>query len=243
MCAPRCILISPHLDDAVISVGGHLIHWRKRGIFVTVYDFFSVSNFTRWGFGDQTEVTATRKREERLVLEELGVDFVFLGYEESVVRGHRIEDEAVGYPIVFQPALDQPVVSRAIGDLRGILSRHPDCETLFPAAIGDHIDHVCLQRAACCAIAELPNLRFGFYEDLPYCQGREFPALIKQRYDLRPRALTIDLEAKLSCIRRYASQPTDEWIGAIAEHARQVGTGTAMERVWTRESSYPAVGC
>ena len=103
---PERVIISPHMDDAMISLGGHLLLWRGYGIRVTVYDFFTVSNFTHWGFGDADKVSEIRKREEMAVMGEIGVIATFMDYPESVVRGHRISDEDLGYPDRIVPEID-----------------------------------------------------------------------------------------------------------------------------------------
>lgn len=161
----RCLIISPHFDDAVMSCG----FWIERhpgsivatvcsgapgpGIEAIQWDGFS-------GFKSGNDASVARGMEDAAAVATLGAQQLLLGfldgdYKERVGRCH--EDTSVAGP--FQMALET-----SIGDTVDELE--PDT-CLAPLGLG-HEDHVVTGAAARSALAARPDLALLNYADLPY---------------------------------------------------------------------------
>jgi LmbE family N-acetylglucosaminyl deacetylase len=227
------IVLAPHLDDIVISLCGHLLKWGGDNIPIKSYNFFIVSNFMKEGFSDSATVSAIRKREEIKISEELNIDYTFLDYYESVIRGHQVMKDNIEYPNKFISELDQPVIDKAVKYIREIALNHPDYIFHVPAAIGNHVDHLCISQAAQIVIDEGLIKFFAFYEDLPYVYAREFPEDLINKYSLVSDDIGIDIGKKINYIRYYESQPVEEWLKQIIEYSNHLSEKHEYaERIW-----------
>ena len=68
-------IVSPHLDDAVFSLGGFLAMAKDRGEKVLVINVFN-----------QSPTTETRQKEDQLALQSLGCDSINLEFQEPWLR-------------------------------------------------------------------------------------------------------------------------------------------------------------
>lgn len=108
---------------------------------------------------------------------------------------------------------------------------------LAPLALGDHVDHLAVHRAA--LLINLPR-QLGFYEDLPYATWTA-EASLRDRVSNVEKALQTRLGSqvihadkfairdKLRIIARYQSQITPEEASSIARYAVKYRCG---ERLW-----------
>ena len=114
--ASRLIVLSPHLDDAVLSCGALMNHARTETS-VTVVTFFTEGSEPPYTYGARRYLHKTRDRhansfflarraEDQAVLEGAGISYVHVGLKEILFR-HRT-----------QPLLNQfPWASRLIPEL------------------------------------------------------------------------------------------------------------------------------
>ncbi len=230
------IIFSPHLDDAVFALGGLLAEIRKKSDApITVYDFFTISNFTKHGFGDVAEISNIRKSEEKSVFLELGINCEFLDYPESVVRGHEVVKPELGYPDKIIDEIDRLAIRNITEKLREIFSRHDNAFYFFPSGNGNHVDHLCLLAAVEDLLEEHRNLRWAFYEDMPYSARASFPEKLREKYPLREWRMEIDMGTKIRLVKFYDSQPIDEWLPEIVEYIKDKKSGKAYEKIWVHE--------
>jgi LmbE family N-acetylglucosaminyl deacetylase len=217
------LVVSPHLDDAVLSIGGLLAVVDATGGAATVVTIFAgpappgaPSAFVaelheRWALGEEPVVG--RRAEDGRALALLGADAVHLDFADAVYR--RAPDGTPRYP--DWPAVgggglrdeDDLVadVARAIG--RVVAVRQP-AWVLAPLACGGHVDHL----AARLAVERLDSAfraspaRWWWYEDLPYTArlGEPPPASV---VGLRPHLVALDDRSwrrKLAAVDAYPSQ-------------------------------------
>jgi LmbE family N-acetylglucosaminyl deacetylase len=152
--AARVFVISPHLDDAVLSCGEQLA--RSSGVTVATVFGGRPRRWTRrtqWdrdcGFDREDDVIAIRMGEDRAALKVLAASQVAL--PERDVQYHPL------------PRRKQRV-TRTLVELLEALDPH---ECWFPIGIG-HPDHV-LTRTCCLALAsDHPRISWRAYTDLPY---------------------------------------------------------------------------
>lgn len=216
-------LLSPHLDDAVLSCGGLIARWINRGYDVTVLTIFAgdpppgpLSPYaqelhSRW---DQPDgAVASRRAEDRIACGRLGASVVHLTFPDALYRRSSAGDFL--YPneaSVFggiQPEED-PLVETICA---GIPQAHEaDSTWLCPIGIGGHVDHRLTRRAA-----ERLGVGLWYYRDLPYDnRGGSLPAGM---------SMPTGVEAVLA----LAPEEIESWATAVAEYRSQVSTFWADE--------------
>lgn len=152
----RILIISPHLDDSVFSLGG-LIYLLKDYAQITVVNVFSSSNYCHDKEIDSETATKIRKEEDQLALFELGINkIVNLDFKEALLRGHSRKDI-----FLDRGVLDETDLIKEISlSLKPFM--HNNNVVIAPSAFGSHVDHLLCREAT----KDTPNVLF--YEDLPY---------------------------------------------------------------------------
>ncbi len=141
----RVVVLSPHLDDAVLSCAGAIRRHVLRGDCVLVATIFSEgANGSR------------RRDEDRAAVASLGADVVHLGLLDAperlgIPRSHRA--------LVEEARVREEDVSLARAAIVDVVR---DARIYAPLGVGEHVDHRVLHAAAC----DLPGV--VFYEDRPY---------------------------------------------------------------------------
>ncbi|MEC3914674.1 PIG-L deacetylase family protein [Nocardia sp. CDC160] len=156
----RVVVVSPHFDDAVLSVGGLIAGRVGRGQVVEVLTVFSGAGVAVGGGGRQKAFSdyGVRGEEDERALGILGARGRRLGLFERLFR----EPRPRGPLALFRTSEDLARGAYVETVRRGIgrLVEDGDTVVLAPLGIGNHVDHVIVAVAA---------LRVGsrvlFYED------------------------------------------------------------------------------
>lgn len=202
------IVVSPHLDDAVLSCGAMLATRPQTKTVVTVCAGAPRSGVTdydiRSGFTSSGEAVAHRRNEDTAACLRLEADAVHLDFLDSQ----------------YGETLDVDMVEAA---LRDAITERLGAETVVcvPLGIG-HPDHVAVAEAALKAVLDLP-VTLLVYEELPYRVERPELAVDTARNLggwLRP--MRQDPEAKTDAVACYESQ---RW-------ALHNGSLSVPERFW-----------
>jgi len=246
------VVISPHPDDAPLTMGATIHHLTSRGERVliattmagpvphTLPDTAVVHEFhTTWDVGDNPILL--RHDEDRAAAAVLGADITFLELADCIYR------TVDGQPLYFtredvfdrvnpvDPAIPVPDALRAlIGDASHIYA---------PLSMGKHIDHQIARGWAEVLAADYPDKEILFYTDYPYAEvsGAWEEALTRIPYLglLAPVSLTeADLRAKIDSIACYSSQISSFWTSLEDMETRIRafftcnGTQPAHERFW-----------
>lgn len=221
----RVVILSPHLDDAALSCGGllHALQGRVSTLVVSI----CCGNPPRVATGDGAGRSQMRRghvnprfrrREDIAAMHSVNADFVHLSFPDGVYRRspltgkliYRSAREHWTSPRVDDMAHVEElylVLRRICLDLGRIL-------LLSPMGIGHHVDHqIAAQVAVRLALAGASLL---FYEDFPYVVdprvGRgdeDGPEQALARLHLEAAeclTLPIDVEAKMTLLRHYATQ-------------------------------------
>lgn len=143
------VIVSPHLDDAALSIPAWLATAgsRERVVVLTA-------------FSEGDAVYPIRRAEDRAALAKLGVEAQHLGLRDAPERRRH----APSFRSLILAADDDTDDVEAVhaGLLAAIAALAPDT-VLLPLGVGEHIDH----RIVHATHARLAG-RVGFYEDRPY---------------------------------------------------------------------------
>jgi LmbE family N-acetylglucosaminyl deacetylase len=227
--ATAIMVLSPHLDDAVLSCGALLSTLAKRSqvTVVTVFSAASDPPHTRAGraflaqcaAGNAADLYAARQREDAEVLTGMGVRHLHLDVPDALFRrrvaarpvaelGRTIPELVHRYP-TYRFDIARGRVSR--GDRRLLETLHERVARLVDAAgaelvfapigVGRHVDHLLTR-----SLGERLVDRAIFYSDFPYDQWASPDARYLAAHRLRRWTWENGLERKVPLIEGYRSQ-------------------------------------
>ena len=150
------LVLSPHLDDAVLSCPGYMQKLRHEGAKVVVATVFTQADATRAAH------YRVRQAEDRRAVRLLGGSAMHLGFLDAPFRSAPYGNFC---GIVFGRAREYPWTLAAVtGKLREVIAKLRPEQILAPLAIGNHVDHRLVRDAALAAVQD----GLLFYEDRPY---------------------------------------------------------------------------
>lgn len=223
-------VISPHSDDAALSIGGLL--WRLREeTQLTLLTVFSRSAwaapFSQFAGAGEKAVSKERIAEDTRYAAAIKAKLGLLGFADSSLRGYDAISERSS---TLRPCLGSHDVATA---LNARLSALNPQVVVAPAAIGDHVDHI-LVSAAARLWCETTGVALLLYQDLPYAAEPTLqsvsPPNIVQAIDM---PIEIELNTKLANLKFYRTQIDASTCQTIASHAIRIGFGRASERLWS----------
>lgn len=224
------VVLSPHLDDAVLSCGALMMHASRR-VPVTVVTFFTEAGHRPYtlsarrylrqvGEPDAQTLYRDRRAEDRAVLDRLGVSWRHLGLTEGLFRrrtrpatrrariaGRILPELDHVYPTYRLHLASGRIAADDTGTLRSIqdaveslAAGHPGL-LLAPSAVGGNVDHL-LVRAA----VERAGTPAAFYSDFPYNQHHAVDPGFARRTALVETVWERELAAKASLVKAYRTQ-------------------------------------
>jgi LmbE family N-acetylglucosaminyl deacetylase len=254
----RILVVSPHLDDGVLSVGGIIERAVANGAEVVVATAFTadtppgaalsalaVELHGLWDLGPNP--FEQRRVEDIASVTGLGAKVLHGQLLDALYRNDRTGDPL--YPSrqsVFGPPSERDGVGEALFELfeNWISDISPDL-VLCPLGVGRHVDHIVTTNAVRRLAAARP-INVALYEDMPYSTGL-FPvaapdsvkaALKRSSWQVtESQVIGVDLPGKLNAIAAYASQIADifpnglEFGSVIDTYMRREG-GVYGERIW-----------
>ncbi|HSM14659.1 MAG TPA: PIG-L family deacetylase [Thermoanaerobaculia bacterium] len=248
------IVVSPHLDDAVLSCGGRLAATSESGGRARVVTLFAgddpvdpvnpLANELRriWEL-EPGEVMAARRAEDLEACRRLGVEADQRTLLEALYRTN-----SAGAPLY--PTLrslygslspqDAASVERIAVELREL---PPTGLLLAPLGVGGHVDHLVVRHAA-----EASGREVAFYEEFPYSEWKWFAVAraLGRKRDWRPESMPLTaelLERKREAILAYRSQVPAMFRaeGRLGKQLRRHARRAGGERIW-RPVAAPAPG-
>lgn len=220
------IVLSPHLDDAVLSCGA-LMSYAVEHVPVTVVTLFTEAgpppytlsarrHLRHVGVTDAESLYYQRKIEDQAVLESIGVTWVHIGLTDALYRRNArsgrfwinlLPELAHIYPVYrrhivsgnLAPA-DAGTLQDACTSIQRIACQGPAL-VLAPLAVGGHVDHLLTRTAA-----ELSAARVGYYSDFPYNQRHLPDDTFIRRSGLVEARWSRLIDSKADLIREYRTQ-------------------------------------
>lgn len=235
----RLTAVSPHPDDAALSVGGALAHWRQR-IEVTIVNVFSDQVWSCNPNVLQTEARALLLKEDAAAAGILGANVQNVGLPESGLRGFDRLSDRLSTRITAESIADAkawlPILGEALDN--SLNASQPDV-LLLPLATA-HRDHLLVVGAGLLWWRRgRSGIPLYLYEDLPYAINHDqvqtrLAQLRNRGISLRKHRLTVGsgLEAKRASIEQYKSQLRRRDVDAVMRHGLERGQGLLTEQVW-----------
>ena len=247
---PLTVILSPHMDDAFLSLDSFL-RSGKLGSSIVAVNVFTLTDSevrtnVRTDFNSMMSTSAKRMREELTYSEYLsdsGISYmpVFLGFKDAAVdtyyrfiAGKKINSlpkgigsvARVNHMIYVSKLYDRLGIE---GSLVPIIRQLGHVNKLLaPIGIGDHIDHMLLRRFVDKAGNGL-GVSIGYYADIPYINEYGYDSIEKLRKVL-PRAvhshetMSFDPIKKTALFRKLYGSQYDSSIGKdIRAIARSTG--------------------
>ncbi len=246
------LVVSPHLDDGVLSLGGMLAQLVTAGSEVAIATLFTgpppapLSPGARafheqCGLGD--DAMHHRLGEDMAACRAVGARYRHLGLPEALYRV-----DATGRPrhrdgrAIFRadPADEPDVVDAVERQVRALRDELQPDLVVGPLGVGDHIDHAITHRAL--RRCDIEPSRLRWFEDVPYIlysHTRGWTSRVSQV--LLPQVVPIRAEhwdTKIAAVTCYGSQlgvlwhdPTP-WRTQLHDYAVEIGGGHTAERLW-----------
>ncbi len=253
------VCLSPHFDDAALSLGGLLHRRAATGLGVLVVTVcaapppgalsaFAAAHHRRWGAGVGGErsaaaaMTATRRTEDEAALAALGVDGRWLEIPDAIYRsvpGGRwpyADPDSLFGPV---DELEHELFRSLTATLAALPGIGRDTEVVAPLAVGGHVDHRLVRAAAEAWRGRRQGLRY--YEDWPYAGDEDALRAVVDGSGLLPVVESLaaeNVDAKVRAIACYGSQISTFWehLDAMAEDVRN----HALRRGRLLRSDHPA---
>jgi len=251
------VVLSPHSDDAPLSLGGRIHQLTASGqevLIVTtmcgdprppIPDTPLIHELhARWDVGEAASVV--RRREDEAAARVLGARIAFLDIPDCIYRVDA--DGAALYQTgeaIFGPLHGaDPARSGVPADLLDRIGQATDIYA--PLAVGNHVDHQAVKQWSLSIAARLNGVRLWLYEDYPYSESAEaVDAALESTtgaLSLLPFQLSAqDMRAKMDAIACYTSQISTFWASLEDMEARitayftRGGTRPPHERCWAYE--------
>jgi len=215
------LVVSPHLDDAVLSCGLFLAAHPGTVVLTALAGIPPGLPINGWdercGFRPGDNSMAARREEDRAALGLLGAEARWLDFCQ---RSHLPPDNQV----------DVSALTDAVG---AVIDEVEPSAVAFPFGLG-HPDHELTHRATVALMAGRPEVAWYCYEDLPY---RILPGVLAARINellaagIRPTPSPVPLDGshdrKAAAFHAYTSQagPLDDDWGIDEMLAGAVGEG------------------
>ncbi|NNE64421.1 MAG: hypothetical protein HKN34_10085 [Gammaproteobacteria bacterium] len=236
-------IVSPHIDDAFLSLGGCISNWLAEGERVKIIYIFTRSSWTNaHPISDEKytnsvkAITALRKAEESNLQCVTGHEAVYLDWYDIDHRGKKsmlnnlLRD-------AFIPVTQNKMIKKIEHQLIELLDKK--ATTYFPLAMGKwvHPDHAITNQLGWSLLKK--EFDIVVYEDLPYCADlnvEEINAKLALRDKFTPVYEAIDLDRKIELLKYYQSQMSHEWLQKVREFGSMPHNETPHERYWETNS-------
>jgi LmbE family N-acetylglucosaminyl deacetylase len=254
----RLLILSPHLDDAVLSVGGIMERAINSGVAVIAGTIFTANAnevvaysprvkelHSLWGLGDNP--TRARREEDIEALQSLGSEYLHGNLPDAIYRVD--SDGQALYPTTGAVFSDPSPKEEIWLPLRRLLEEwlalvKPSI-VLCPLTVGRHVDHV-ITAEGFRQVESADKPAVFLYEDMPYSAGFSPSALpdtvegaiSRSRWSLRtPITIPVDTGKKVAAICKYKSQLAELFPQGQVEEEVKRYTGLKssagfQERLW-----------
>lgn len=213
----KIAILSPHLDDAALSLTDHILFWQKKGIEVTIITVFTsfstqrlsadTSNYIhKCGFKSIKKFELARKKEDIDAMKLLGLhkNYIHLDFIDGGFREKNSKPVYESYDALFSGKIidDTTYLKKIDAILQKLLNEFS--VVIAPFGIGNHADHIIVKNSAKIACHKKSLL---FYAEYPY-------ALHKKNWNIKnylhhfitPKTTICTSPQKRRILAAYSSQ-------------------------------------
>jgi hypothetical protein len=193
----RLIIVSPHLDDAVFSIGGILLQLQGKIEIIALnvftksskpYTLSAKKHVIQCGFKNAEKLYNERIKEDKLAFKKIEIYPIYLNFEDALFRkidklniirqilGKIIPELIHVYPI-YRLSIINKVISKYDAQIINKIKykiqsfKLSEKDLIFcPLGIGSHVDHLVVKKA--CEELKMPKNLF-FWADIPYACKKE----------------------------------------------------------------------
>jgi len=232
------IILSPHADDAALSLGGILCK-RMLEEPITLVTIFGRSNYLRESaFQSNWEiVTATRKYEDFAFTNSLGIKLRYLDFPEASLRLGSSFDKIFSKKIHTEDQFPPDLVMI----IREIIDNERPKFLFVPLGLGLHRDHLIVNRLSR-ELASHGAPIVIYYEDLPYAAHVSENEILQHVLSVCPTLTPVyvpidhELSGKVTNLMFYQSQIGEFELGVVRYYAAHWKQSQPYERVWASDS-------
>jgi LmbE family N-acetylglucosaminyl deacetylase len=225
-------VISPHQDDASLSLSLSLAELVRCNISVKIINCFTVTHFAPFKQGRPADDHLRAGEDQKFIAEFHGkIDCIDLGHLDAPLRtGRGVRGIIAGEA---PASADEAEIRELASHIEAVAKSDV---LIIPLAGGQHVDHYLAREAAMNICSGRP---FGFYEDLPYTARITDPDIREKVLQLAFRLNATlypvllgrghSLELKRRCIRYYYSQVGEPTIQTVLDFSSRY---QGAERLW-----------
>ena len=170
----RYIYFSPHLDDAILSAGGLIADQTNAGIPVEIWTFMAglpegdeLTDFAQemhksWGTTNAKDTLQIRREEDKRAATQVGAKAVHFDFLDCIYRRGKNGEALYKSSVFIPPHAEETDLPAQIAQAM-VAWLKPDDFVVSQLAVGGHVDHILVRKAA-----EMLKRRLHFYEDIPY---------------------------------------------------------------------------
>jgi LmbE family N-acetylglucosaminyl deacetylase len=174
------ILVSPHLDDTVVSLGGFIKEKIQKKLNVLVITVFTKAETPKNLSNDQLlflnsqnsceKLFNKRKLEDKKVADFLGFDLLHLDFTDALFRQKNGKYLYPEYKKIFSGKinkLDSDLILKIKKRLKNLITKKSKrtSKIFSPLGVGKHVDHVIVAELM---MELISNKKLLFWEDIPY---------------------------------------------------------------------------
>ncbi|WP_188466004.1 PIG-L family deacetylase [Marivirga lumbricoides] len=235
----KYLIISPHLDDAVLSCGASMAQWKEEGAEVLVASIFSsCAEYNE----KMNAVYQNRRKQDIEALSFLGVKAIHLDFTDAPFRNGNYHSFST---ILFNHNAEDKELEKSIAlAISKLLHEIKPNQVCFPLGVGGHIDHHLVHKSS--YHTDFEALKIQFYEELPYALVPGWTEIRLQKlgyaYELYP-LLNLPsslLDIKLPFVHNYTMDEIDKKASNLLylEELNSLKTEKVITSKLTREKSY-----
>ena len=227
----KIAFVSPHLDDAVFSVGGVMAALAEEGHVLHVITCFTQSVLAPTGFAlacqldkglsAEVDYMELRRAEDAQACQLLGAQPYWLDFSEAPHRGYESASA------LFADILVEDTIQTALREQlqQTIASVSPDL-ILSPIGIGNHVDHQQVKQVVKILEQHFPAIPFLYWYDEPYLSRHPsaYPDQVEIKHSAGWEILALQAARSNATVISIDIAPYwDRKIVACAAYASQVG--------------------
>ena len=245
----RWIILSPHLDDASLSIGG-LIAALRRFVRVEVWTIFCSATFqgpysevAQWlhessGGATGIRLSWLREKEDRGACRRLGASPRHLPWKDSPYR--KTTDGKFMYNGRVQPRWHSDDEKMLVSIASDFKKEFRDGDVIVaPLSVGNHVDHQITRRVA--EMVNPPTLLY--YPDFPYVvtYNEQLPQKTERLCTIEYTLTPGEVDDWIAAVRCYVTQMRmlERAVGSVPELVRQYATGNGLHLFRPRDSQVP----